>query len=126
MTKNSPVVDFNGYIHNAVDFYVVDADGKLVSSGRRMPYPRPSIPNLKKVVTVKDLERLDDAIFEHGEPFRQDFLSLIEHGIEIDTYFSRRSQALYHCWSVLKWRPDSHHPGRVWKKKSINPYTKDK
>lgn len=68
------------------------------------------------VATGEDLARLDDAIHNHGDPFRRDFyerIRLVEsaglegrHWSDTSTNESRlRTTTLRHCWTALNWRP---------------------
>lgn len=71
---------------------------------------------LNPTPTSKDLDRLEDAIFNHGEPYRTEFLNMcnpikdlipqtfIDYLTELP---SHRRRTLLYCWQIRKWRPDS-------------------
>ena len=118
------VRDGNNNLHEPTNVFTVD------HNGHRM-YPR-SLKKKKKFEQVRktpsrvDLERLEDAIFNH-EIYRNQFLKLIGMNTDIEVYVKdhipRRLKALLECWEVWNWRP-SLSGRRVMKKTKKNPYFK--
>lgn len=92
--------------------------------------------NLPKKVTIKDIEKLEDAIWEDktkdadGKTKREQFLELFSTlkptiDKELDTFLATlptiRFRALRHCWFILKWKP-SFNGKKVLVNPPHNPY----
>ena len=130
-------------------FYVVDADGNDLSNQK--PQKESAVlytPRRlsKKVARYADLMKLEDAIFNHGPPYRKKYLTILKNTKEIpnpdpdfpitkkhqdgrfERYLqtmmnpSREIQALRFCWEKLKWRPSE--GGKAVMDCKNNPYVK--
>jgi len=116
-----------------VKHYVVDADGRRIYPPAPRPLSKPKLTRNNDTVVankLKDLDRLEDAIFEHGSPYRQMFLNLykdIESEETLDEHLAkhvgRRHKTLVYCRDKLKWRPTAA-GDRVKVLNPDNPYTK--
>ena len=127
------IEDANGYLHKPNGFYVKDANGFILHSPRTKKPQNPP-PKRKKVTkvtsTIPMLEKLEDSIFNHGDPYRQEYLTILQkQELSIPNTLENvtpiRHKALRHCFDVLLWRPGKANQ-RVWKKNPANPYTRDK
>ena len=126
-----PVAELSIPISAPTEFVVVDADGRVMSRTDGTQPPNSTMPppfKKKNGATVTNLARLEDAIFEHGDPYRVRFLDLIKKDtVEFSEYLakhtSRRHEALRYCWNTLNWRPSTSGK-RVYIKNPANPYDK--
>ena len=125
-------VDANGFIHEPNQFFVFDGDGRLVT-GSTPPIPAlpppPRKPKQKKPTeaTFKQLEKLEDAIYSHGEPYRKEFLTLIKKEFQnastnVDNVNSCRHEVLRIFWNARILRPSKN--GLRVIDYSKNPYGK--
>ena len=76
------------------------------------------------MASESDLEWLENAIFNHGHPYRTELLNnvkLVEKASGWSAEATYLKTALRHCWEELDWRP-SRNGLRVLKKNKMNPY----
>lgn len=100
------------------------SDCHKIEMGRKKRKPCPNnytegvIPKklFSFIATGEDLARLDDAIHNHGDPFRREFyerMRLAESAVLENRHWSDntinesrlRTTTLRHCWIELNWRP---------------------
>lgn len=122
-----------------VERIIVDDQGVRIRENKLRQWRRDRIRSFNihsqnnplKSPTSKDLEKLEDAIFNHGEEYRTPFLEITnptKHLIPIgfkdylSEFPSNRRRALLYCWQIKKWRPDS--TGNRVINGSLNPYIK--
>jgi hypothetical protein len=108
---------------------VVDASGARIWSKpiRKLKASQPAKFKILSAPTKEDLNRLEDAIHNHGNPYRTEYYNICKCFSAVTTFDDYiktdmgkiQSRALRHCWDSLKWRP--HESGnRV--KNGNNPY----
>ena len=85
--------------------------------GVRLKKPKPkALPRKLTMSTPSkmDLSRLDDAIHNHGNPYRTEYYNVCRRydiSEDFDEFVDKQlgmiqRKALRYCWDVLKWRPN--------------------
>lgn len=111
-TTNTTLTD-----NDKVKFYVVDAEGRRMGrtlSKKRSKRDKPP-KQPKKQPSQDELDDLQQAVWEDST-FRVKFLKFIQGwesksdtDEELDEYLDKlptmQDKALFHCWTVLEWRP---------------------
>jgi hypothetical protein len=120
---------------NGGKFYVVNAEGRLIGSSNKKRTKRDKAPKQpKKQPSQEELTHLEEAVWEDSK-FRIKFLKFIQGweqkndtDEELDEFLDElptmKERALFHCWTVLEWRPRADKKKVVFAKK--NPYTTKK
>lgn len=120
------IVDSNGFIHQAKEFFVIENGRVVKQHPKRKRWKQPSPKPKKK----KDLNGLFEAItshepsaFERRRPFREKFWSMVrEDPFNENSKSPRRLTVLMYCWVKLGWRP-SKNGKYIYKHNPLNPYT---
>lgn len=110
MTENKhPIVfeDSNGVVHRVPQFFIMNADGDIISKYPKGPMKRKSKPTRQVIVSLSQLETLEDAIFNddlHRREFLATMRALDDGKGGIRGINSLREKCLQYMWKERRWR----------------------